>query len=553
MIRYYRAGSASREQTRTEDTRLPGLDINDLSMEQKIGQLLLARNPVDRRDYEAVLDLVRNRSLGGIHIAKRYVRADSYARNERELLERIVEAADYPILICEDMGDAAFESETEVSLPYQLAVGAAGSEELAYDYGKIIAIEARRKGYNLIFGPIFDIALNPQSCSVGARSFGGDSEIVARLGAAAVRGYQDHGVVVTAKHYPGFGESSVDSHIGMVYLHGDESLLLERELHPYLYAAKHADLSGIMTGHIMVPKVDPKLPASISPALIALLRRSGYDGLVVTDSFAMIGVTTLFPLHDCYRMAMQAGNDMVMASYRDPMADAYQVMVKAWRDGFVADDQVDAAARRVINAQNRTLTPPRQAEITSAEFAQADQIASGSIIAMLDGAAAASIDRAGEHLFIVQEGIVYRSPETQAIESESFDFSTFEETVRSRFPGSRIAHIPEFPSKSQIEHLLKTSLPFRSVVFVLGNKSASYTGSSDASKRMLAILDGLRPKVEAVVLFGNPYAAREFGRLKRLVLGFDGDACQRYAALTLAGEHEASGSLPLPFESVRPG
>lgn len=531
---------------------MPALDVSTLTTEQKIGLMLLARNPVDERDFEAVLDLVRNRSLGGIHVAKRYVRPDYYVRDERELRDRIVEAADYPILICEDMGDAAFGSDLEVPLPFQLALGAAGSEDLAYEYGKTIAIEARSRGYNTVFGPIFDIAMNPASCSVGSRAFGGDPETVARMGAAAVRGYQDHGVVVTAKHYPGFGESAVDSHIGMVYLEGDERVLLERELHPYIYAAQHADLSGVMVGHIMVPKVDPTLPASISPALVGLLRQAGYDGLVMTDSFAMVGMTTLFPLHDCYRMAMAAGNDMVMASYRDPMADAHRVMVDAWRSGLVSEEQIDAAARRVVAAQNRTLAAPRQTAITPAEFEHADEMAARAITVVLDGVESPVLDTARRHLFVVQEGVVFRAPDGTGVDQESFDFTTFEDAIRSRFPASELVRIPEFPAKPQVEHLLKTSLPHDSIVFVLGNKSASYMGSSDASRRMLALIDGLRPKISAVVLFGNPYAAREFGRLPRIVFGFDGGACQRYAALTLTGDHRPTGHLPLPVELVRP-
>lgn len=536
-----------------KERAVEGLEASELSPEQKIGLMLLARNPVDERDLEAVLELVRNRSLGGIHIAKRYVGPNSPVRDEVELLDRIMDAADYPILVCEDFHDAAFSSELTVPLPFQLALGAAGSDDLAYQYGKIVAIEARRRGYNTVFGPVFDIAMNPRSCSVGPRAFAGDADTVTRLGAAAVRGYQDHGVVVTAKHYPGFGESAVDAHIGMVYLEGDEEFLLNRELRPYLHAARYADLSGIMVGHIMVPRVDAALPASVSPTLIGLLRRAGYDGLVVTDSFAMVGMATRFPLHECYRLAMMAGNDMIMATYREPMATAYEVMLRAWRDGLVSEEQVDTAARRVIAAQKRTLLSAKQTAIGPSEFAAADAMARGAVTAVLDGAQDAALDVRGEHLFVVQEGITYRSPGTGAVEQERWDLSVFEETVRSRFPASRIVHLPEFPAKEQIEHFLALSVHHPSVVMVLSNRSAPYLGSSDLSERMMAILDGLRTKLEAVVLFGNPYAARHFGRLKRIIFGFDGAECQRYAALTLAGEHRATGRIPLPLELARPG
>ncbi|HRE29394.1 MAG TPA: glycoside hydrolase family 3 N-terminal domain-containing protein, partial [Anaerolineales bacterium] len=126
--------------------------------------------------------------------------------------------------------------------PHRLAVGSAGSEALAYEFAKLTAIEARAAGYNTVFGPLLDIALNPRSSCLGPRTFGGDPDQVARLATAAVKGYQDQGMVVTAKHYPGFGESRTDSHLGMVYLDGDEEGLLQRELVPYLRAMRDADL-----------------------------------------------------------------------------------------------------------------------------------------------------------------------------------------------------------------------------------------------------------------------------------------------------------------------
>ena len=524
---------------------MQSLRIEELSVEQKIGQMLLMRNPISQEDFEFVMELVKNKSLGGIHISHKYVKDDYFVSSEKVFLEKILETADYPILICEDM-EYGFP-KSEVSLPYQMALGSANSEELCYEYGRITAIEAKRAGYNTVFGPIVDIAMNPNSCCVGSRAFGGTKEIVAKMAAAVIRGYQDQGMIVTAKHFPGFGESAVDNHIGMVYLEGDEQLLIEREIYPYLYAMKNADLSGIMMGHIMVPKVDPVYPASISPKMIDLLRKIGYNDLIMTDSLAMIGMTNMFPLGECHKLAMKAGNDMVMTSYRTGAKEAYGYMLEAYREGMVTEEQITSAVGRVIKAQNRTLKKAEQAEITAREIEATRQMAEKSIAVQLNGVDSPAIDTCKKHLFIIQEGIVYKDPYNGKIKEDSCEVAIAAEVLKEKFPNSVFITIPEFPAKPQLEHVLMQTLQYDSVVMVLANKSVSYTGSSDATKRMVSVMDGLREKLSAVVLFGCPYAAREFGTLKRIIYGFDGKQGQRYAALTLAGEHQAQGKLPVSF------
>ncbi len=519
------------------------LDIYQLSTEQKIGQMLLMRNPIDQEDFEFVVELVRQRALGGIHISHKYLKDDYYVASERVILDRILAVADYPILVCEDMEYGY--PKGEVSMPYQMAIGATGSEELAYEYGRITAIEAKKAGYNLVFGPIVDIAENPKACCVGSRAFGADKAFVARMAAATIRGYQDNGMIVTAKHFPGFGESAVDNHIGMVYLSGDEKKILDHEMVPYTWATRHADLSGVMMGHIMVPKIDPIYPASISPKLIQLLRRTGYQGLIMTDSFAMIGMTNRFPLPECHKLAMAAGNDMVMTSYRLGARQAYGYMVAAFRDGMVAEEQISGAALRVIEAQNKTLKPAQKNALDDADRAITRVMAERAVAVQLDGVETVALDTAARHLFVIQDGVFYKDPISGAIKADKCDLEVATQVLKSRFANADFMTLPEFPAKPQIEHLLARTLNCSSVVMVLANQSVSYTGSSDASQRMVSIIDGLREKLSAIVLFGCPYAAREFGRIQRVVFGFDGKECQRVAALVLAGEHTPVGQIPV--------
>jgi len=530
--------------------KLKGLDINELAARQKTGQMLLCRGPQNQNDYEFMMGLVKDRSLGGIHISARFIRkGNPNLESEYVLIQKVQEAADYPILICEDL-ETSYLDNTFMSvlrLPDQLALGSANEERLCYEYGRISAVHAKSKGYNVVFGPIVDIAMNPESSCVGLRSFGSDKEHVARMAAEAIRGYQDQGMVVAAKHYPGFGESSIDSHMGMVYLNGDEKLLRERELYPYTYAMNHANLSGVMTGHIMVPNVDAQYPASLSRKLISLLRNTGYDGLIMTDSLAMVGVRNMFSLEECMRLAMQAGNDLIMADYRTTVEEAYNTMQKLWDDGAISESQLNAAVQHVIDAQNKTMKQPHQGSVGKRDMDIIDAMSAGAISATLSGVDSPAIDANARHLFLLQEGVYYKDPQSGRVVQEAYLLKTAETILREKFRNSDFLYIPEFPLREQIEHTMAATINYHSVVMVLHPKNFAYTGSSDATKRMVAVLSGLREKISAVLLFGNPYAAREFGNIPRIIFGYQGDNCQKYAALTLAGEHKATGKLPVAF------
>lgn len=512
------------------------LRLDELTIEQKIGQMLLCRQPLDIEDKDFVIELIKNRSLGGIHI-----------KNTPEFsVQEFVDAADYPLLICENM-EYGF-SEGKAKLPCPLAIGATDSEELAYEFGRITAIEAKNAGYNVVFGPVADIAMNPLSCCVGPRAFGGDKERVARMMQAVVRGYQDQGMIVSAKHFPGFGESAVDSHLGMVYLEPDEEGLVERELYPYIKAIKDADLSGVMVGHIMVPKVDSEYPASLSKKLIGLLRKSGYKGITMTDSLAMVGLTNHYGLEECHCLAMEAGIDMVMTSYRIPAKQAYEYLLNAYRSGRVTEAQIDEAVSRIIVAQEKTMKQPEQLAVSECDINLAKKMSSESITVVAKDDDDITIDTDEKHLFIVQVANKFVNPETGKVDEEHSGLDNIERLIRERFPNSDILCINSFPSTSEMENAAKVTMDYESIVMVLYNKTDFYTGSSDLTRRILALFDAVAHKVSTVLSFGNPYAAREYPPVTPIIFGYEGGNCEEAAIDVLTGKARSKGKMPVDLQ-----
>jgi len=476
--------------------------------------------------------MIAEKKLGGIHLGSNMD------------ISEYLDAADYPILICDNMEFGFSAGSTKEVHP--LAVSAADSEENAYDWARNCAVEAKAKGFNVVFGPLVDIAMNPKSSCVGSRTFGGDKETVARIANAAIRGYQDNGMIVTAKHYPGFGESHVDSHIGMVYLKGDKGSLIKRDLYPYISAIKEADLSGVMVGHIMVPKIDPKYPATISQPLISLLREIGFDGLAMTDSFAMIGLTNMFGLRECHGMAMAAGNDMVMTSYRIKAMTAYEYMLEAFEKGVVTEEQINASVRRVIEAQNKTLKQPEQKELTEEDKSLSLRITEEAATAILNGVDSAAIATDKRHLFVVQTKNPFEDEQREGYKLEGRNMDYFTRRISEEFKNSDVILVNEFPSRRQMEDVCNISRDFESVVFVCFNKNIAYMGTSDLTRRTLSLIEGCAHKTSAVVIFGNPYAARELAPVRRIIFPYEGGYADETAIKVLTGELKPQGKLPLP-------
>lgn len=525
------------------------LKAETLSIEQKIGQMLIARPPRSKADKEYILNLLRNKSLGGIQVTGyfRAVTGDSdLDESDRDMIAEFQEAAGYPLLIMDDMEEGF--SGGKVTLPSPMALGSIDSEKMAYEFGRITAIEAKAAGYNTVFGPCLDLATNPKSSAVGTRSFGSDKERVARLGMAVIRGYQDEGMLVTAKHFPGSGAAAIDNHIRLAPLDKDLDTILREDCYPYIKAIREAGLSGVMMGQVLVPALDAEYPATLSRKINRFLREElGFDGLVITDSFTMVSLRNQFTLAECLRYGMAAGNDMVMTSYREDTQPAYEAMLRAYRDGYVTEEQIDRACRAVLAAQAKTLRPARQPAVTDRELSIAREMIGRSVTTVTREGVSPSVDPDGHYLILMEEGNLSEDPAYHKLVQEyAGSLDVTEQEIRKRFQHSDIVKIPEFPSRNQMFDLLRRSIHYDKIIMIVYNKSIAYTGSSDLTRRMLAYMEGVKDKLEAVVMFGSPYAAREIPPVPRMIFGYDETPlCQQYVVQTLAGEHVPSGKLPV--------
>src|SRR5687767_12294011 len=237
--------------------------------------------------------------------------------------------------------------------PLQMALGASADAALAYDVGRVTALEGRALGVHVSFGPVLDVNNNPANPVIGARSFSEDPRLTARLGAALVRGVQEHGMMATGKHFPGHGDTETNSHLALSTVTASRARLDSVELVPFR-AAIAAGVGAIMTYHGILPALDSSgVPATLSPrVLTGLLRDSlAYRGVLITDAMDMAGVLQQFGLEEAARRAVSAGADVLLMP--SDVRGTIDAVVAGVRDGRYSEERVDASVRRLLEVKRQ--------------------------------------------------------------------------------------------------------------------------------------------------------------------------------------------------------
>ncbi|MFE6549175.1 glycoside hydrolase family 3 protein [Streptomyces sp. NPDC057746] len=350
------------------DGRLRDL-ISRMTLEEKVGQLFVMRvygdsaTDPDQADIDANLQEIGVRTAAEL-IAKYRVGGIIYfawAHNTRDphqiadLSNGIQKASldqprGLPVLIATDQehGIVARVGKPATLFPGAMAVGAGGSHADARTLGRISGAELHALGIRQDYSPDADVNVNPANPVIGVRSFGADPDAVAGLVAAEVKGYQSSGVAATAKHFPGHGDTAVDSHFGFPVITHSRELWEQLDAVPFR-AAIRAGIDAIMTAHIMVPALDDSGdPATLShPILTGILREElGYDGVVVTDSLGMEGVRQKYGDDRVPVLALKAGVDQLL---NPPSLDvAWNAVLQAVRSGELTEARLDESLLRIL-------------------------------------------------------------------------------------------------------------------------------------------------------------------------------------------------------------
>jgi len=324
-----------------------------MSLEEKAAQMIMIaetgypRNPRSETALELV-EAIRNRGVGGLVLMR------SEEATIPRLLNELQTEARIPLLVAMDMERSlAFRVRRgTVDLPFAMAVGATRSEDAARFLGEVTAREGRALGIHWAFAPVVDVNNNPDNPVINIRSFGEDPELVARLGAAFIRGAHAGGLLTSAKHFPGHGDTAVDSHLELPVIGADRERLETVEWPPFREAIA-AGVDSVMVGHMAVPALDPSgRPATLSASLNSEILRDemGFRGLIVTDAMEMEGVGSAW-IGEATVDAVRAGADVILMP--PDLRVAIQSLVRGVEEGQLEEERIDRSVRLILETKAR--------------------------------------------------------------------------------------------------------------------------------------------------------------------------------------------------------
>lgn len=379
-----------------------GLDmvVADMSLSDKIGQMLMCGFEGTAVPDDGIRELVAKGGIGGvIYFARNVETPEQVARMTDELQQAAAEGGKAPLWISIDKegGMVARITEGVALMPGGMAIAAAGSVEDAYQAALISGRELSAMGINLNYAPVLDVNNNARNPVIGVRSFGESPEKVADYGAATIRGFQDAGVAATAKHFPGHGDTDVDSHLDLPTVRHDRARMDSVELVPFRRAIAEG-VDAMMSAHIYFPALEQeKLPVTLSKAVLTGLLREelGFGGIIMTDCMEMNAIAEHYGTVEASVLAIEAGADIVLISHRaDRQLAASEAILHAVAEGRISETRIDDSVRRLLalKVKRGVIAAGPAGRAGAADSDAADSSAAGSRAASAGGAGAVSAE-----------------------------------------------------------------------------------------------------------------------------------------------------------------
>jgi beta-N-acetylhexosaminidase len=336
-------------------------DVKSLSIQQKVAQMIM----VDFSGYEIegeVLEHLSGIPWGGVILFLRNIKDREQLVNLNRKIMSLNPLIPPYISVDQEGGLVNRADFPDMHLsPGNMALGRINDESLTEEVTFISGIELRELGFHLDFAPDVDVNINPNNPIIGVRSYGDNPQLVSRHGAAAVRGFERAGLASCAKHFPGHGDTSFDSHLSLAAVEADIVRIRKVELPPFK-ASIDAGVPTIMTAHVIFPAVDEtRLPATLSHKILTGILRDemGFEGLIITDSMGMKAIADYFGTGEAAVMTVKAGADIVMmCGTVESQLEAYNALVKAVENGDIPMETIDKSVERILEFKKRYVVSP---------------------------------------------------------------------------------------------------------------------------------------------------------------------------------------------------
>ncbi|HVV05898.1 MAG TPA: glycoside hydrolase family 3 N-terminal domain-containing protein, partial [Puia sp.] len=562
------AGAAQSDPAPSADQWVDSV-FKTLSPDEKIAQLMVIRmssiDPVTHGPlfYDSVVgDAVRKYDVGGICLFQGGPQAQASRINNLQAVAKT------PILFCIDAENGlGMRMDSVMGLPRQMMLGAMSDPSLVYQYGRLVGAQCRRMGIQVDYAPVVDINNNPDNPVINDRSFGEDKEKVAEYGIQYVKGLQDEGVMACAKHFPGHGDVSVDSHLDLPVINKSKPELDSLELYPFKALFK-AGVGSVMIAHLYIPAIDntPNRATSLSKeAVTKLLRKKlHFSGISFTDALEMKGVAKFYPDGDAAVQSLIAGNDMLCLP--GDVATSLGKINEAIREKKIKWKDIDARVKKVLHAKYEYGLADRKpvdtahlaADLNEGIRSMRRQVAEGALTLLRNDdadvfpfkAAAGDAPSVKESSLVAPDAMVRPAVKRKRIAYVGMGL-TGDNAFSSRMRTDYDAHVYFFDysldSVKAAAALQLLSGRYDAVVIGLHNYARFPAHNFAISRPAAWLLQQLEEKNKAILFaFGNPYAIKNDCMARNLVACYEDDEItESVAADWLAGRFTAKGVLPV--------
>ncbi|CDS95530.1 glycoside hydrolase family 3 protein [Sphingobacterium faecium] len=515
--------------------------FNTLTPKERIAQLFLVRahTNLGQRYIDSVAQVVKNEQLGGLVVFQggpvRHV--DMF--NQYQKLSKV------PLLITFDgeWGLGMRLPDSTLSYPYQMTLGAVQNDQLIYQMGQEVAKDFHRIGMHFNFAPVVDINNNPKNPVIGFRSFGDNKENVTRKAKAYMDGMMNGGIISSLKHFPGHGDTDVDSHHDLPQLTFSKDRLEALEMFPFKELIK-AGAPAIMVAHMNIPSLDPapNIPSSISrPIVTGILREElGFRGLTVTDAMDMNGVKKFFPNGEADVMAIIAGHDLLEVSENSNRA--IDLILKAIQEGRINQADVDARVKKVLASklwlgldQYQAVHPTNlYGDLNRTSAKQLiDQLAEASVT-VLKSTDKIRAFKKSEKTAIVNIGL--KSP------------AAFQQIMADALSDETTYYVTDETSQDELKKIIKEVKKNKQIILAIHDTRSRPRPQLPVNKEVENLVKKLAKK-SIVTFFTNPYAIDGFKgvhKSKTILVAYQNDEfMQRAVAKAILGQYVTTGKLPV--------
>ena len=520
--------------------------FNSLTPKERIGQLFLVRahTNLGQKFIDSVGTVVKNEQLGGLVVFQ------GGPVRHLDMINNYQKVSKVPLLVTIDgeWGLGMRLPDSTLSFPYQMTLGALQDNSLLYDMGRDMAKDFLRLGIHFNFAPTVDINNNPKNPVIGFRSFGDNKENVAVKSSAYMKGMIDGGVLASIKHFPGHGDTDVDSHYDLPKLPFTKERLEELEMYPFRELIKQG-ATAVMVGHMDIPALDntPNLPSSISKKVVTdLLRKQiGFQGLTVTDAMNMKGVTKFFPNGESDILAIEAGHDLLELS--ENSARAIALVEKSIQSGRLKQDDIDARVKRVLAAKlwlgldkyaparrNNTIEDINRPETKSLIQRMAD--------------ASVTVLKSNNRIYTFNP-----KKETVVVSVGISKAQDFEKGLTSRLSNVKNIYVSGKETAAQLAELVKEVRSHEQIILAIHDDRARPRPTLDFSEDVKSFVEKIAGRRTITVMLTNPYALTsvDIDRSASIIVGYQNEAFMQRAALkVILKDIKSKGKLPVTINKT---